>query len=42
MLDYVIRNARLPASQDTLDIGFAAGRIAALEPGLVSAFATRS
>ena len=35
MLDYVIRNARLPASQDTLDIGFAAGRIAALEPGLV-------
>lgn len=35
MLDYVIRNARLPTSQDTLDIGFAAGRIAALEPGLV-------
>lgn len=35
MLDYVIRNARLPASQDTLDIGFAAGRIAALGPGLV-------
>src|SRR4051812_22144777 len=35
MLDYVIRNARLPSSEDTLDIGFAKGRIAALERGLV-------
>jgi cytosine deaminase len=36
MLDFVIRNARLPgaANGGTVDIGFAKGRIAAVEPGL--------
>lgn len=35
MLDHVIRNARLPGRDDLVDIGFEAGRIAALERGLV-------
>lgn len=35
MLDHVIRNARLPGAPDLVDIGFAAGRIAALERGIV-------
>jgi len=36
MLDFVVRNARLPgAPERTTDIGFANGRIAALEPQLV-------
>src|SRR5947209_10007764 len=33
MIDHVIRNARLGGR--TVDIGFAGGRIAAVEPGLV-------
>ena len=34
MLDLVIRNARLPAAADgrLVDIGFAGGRIAAIDP----------
>ncbi len=35
MLDHVIRNARLPGREELVDIGFSAGRIAALEHGLV-------
>ncbi len=35
MLDYVIRNARLPGRDDLVDIGFAGGRIAAVERGIV-------
>jgi cytosine deaminase len=36
MIDYVIRNARLAGAADALtDIGFAKGRIAALQPNLV-------
>lgn len=36
MLDYVIRNARVPGAADrgTVDIGFSNGRIAAIEPNL--------
>ena len=34
MIDHVIRNARLPGTDGLVDIGFAGGRIAALEPGL--------
>lgn len=34
MIDHVIRHARLPGHEDLVDIGFAQGRIAALEPGL--------
>ena len=34
MLDYVIRNARLPGRTDLTDIGFAKGRIAAVERDL--------
>ena len=33
MLDFVIRNARLPRRDDTTDIGFEGGRISALERG---------
>ncbi len=37
MLDYVIRNARLPGSSGELkDIGFSKGRVAAVEPKLVA------
>jgi cytosine deaminase len=38
MLDYVIRNARMPGAGDrgTVDIGFSAGRIAAIEPKLMA------
>ena len=37
MLDFVIRNARLPGSAgDLTDIGFSKGRIAAIEPKLVA------
>ncbi len=36
MLDYVIRNARLPGAAGTTDIGFSKGRIAAIEPNLVA------
>jgi cytosine deaminase len=35
MIDYVIRNARLGATDALTDIGFEQGRIAALQPGLV-------
>ena len=35
MLDFVIRNARLPRRDDTTDIGFEGGRISALERGIV-------
>jgi cytosine deaminase len=35
MLDYVIRNARLPDASHSVDIGFENGRIAAIGPGLV-------
>jgi cytosine deaminase len=35
MLDYVIRNARLPGREDAVDIGFERGKIAALERGIV-------
>jgi cytosine/creatinine deaminase len=35
MLDFVIRNARLPGAEDTIDIGFEQGRIAALDRGIV-------
>lgn len=35
MLDFVIRNARLPGRGDLVDIGVERGRIAALERGLV-------
>ncbi len=35
MLDHVIRNARLPGADDLVDIGCAAGRIAAVERGIV-------
>jgi len=34
MLDFVIRNARLPGASATTDIGFERGRIAAVEPNL--------
>src|SRR5258708_10247128 len=37
MIDYVIRKARLGAADALIDIGFAKGRIAALEPNHVSA-----
>ena len=36
MLDYVIRNARLPGASGTIDIGFSKGKIAAVEPKLVA------
>src|SRR5256885_3991521 len=36
MLDQVIRNARVPGRSELVDIGFAAGRIEALESGIVS------
>ena len=38
MLDYVIRNARVPgtANGGAVDIGFAKGKIAAIEPKLVA------
>jgi len=38
MLDYVVRNARVPgaANGGTVDIGFSKGRIAAVEPKLVA------
>jgi cytosine deaminase len=38
MLDYVIRNARVPgaANRGVVDIGFAKGKIAAIEPKLVA------
>jgi cytosine deaminase len=38
MLDYVIRNARVPAAAPggLVDIGFAKGKIAAVEPKLVA------
>ena len=38
MLDLVIRNARLPTAADgrLVDIGFAGGRIAAIEPQLAA------
>jgi cytosine deaminase len=37
MLDYVVRNARLPGSSGELtDIGFSKGRIAAVQPNLVA------
>ena len=36
MLDYVIRNARLPGASGTTDIGFSKGKIAAVEPKLVA------
>src|SRR5438046_9146913 len=36
MLDYVIRNARLPGASGLTDIGFSKGRIAAVEPNLVA------
>jgi len=38
MLDFIIRNARVPGAADrgTVDIGFSAGRIAAIEPKLVA------
>src|SRR5204862_6524223 len=38
MIDYVIRNARLPgaANGGTVDIGFSKGKIAAIEPKLVA------
>ncbi len=38
MLDYVIRNARVPgaAGGGTVDIGFSKGKIAAIEPKLVA------
>ena len=36
MLDYVIRNARLPGPDGTTDIGFSKGKIAAVEPKLVA------
>jgi cytosine deaminase len=35
MIDHVVRNARLAGRTGTVDIGFAGGRIAAVEPGLV-------
>jgi cytosine deaminase len=35
MLDYVIRNARLPGREGLVDIGFEGGRVAALERGIV-------
>jgi cytosine deaminase len=35
MIDHVVRNARLVGRAETLDIGFAQGRIAAIEPRLV-------
>ena len=34
MLDFVIRNARVPGAAATTDIGFSNGRIAAVEPNL--------
>jgi cytosine deaminase len=34
MLDFVIRNARLPGASDVTDIGFEKGRIAAIQPNL--------
>ena len=38
MLDYVIRNARVPgaANGGAVDIGFSKGKIAAIEPKLVA------
>ena len=36
MLDFVIRNARLPGAAQPVDIGFAKDRIAAVEPKLVA------
>ena len=35
MIDHVVRNARLAGRTESVDIGFAGGRIAAVEPGLV-------
>jgi cytosine deaminase len=35
MLHFVIRNARLPAGNDTTDIGFEGSRIAAVERGII-------
>ena len=36
MLDHIIRNARVPGHGELVDIGFAQGKVAALEHGIVS------